>query len=169
MRRLIPVSLLMFMAFSPANAVPAPKIAISNFDQLAHPLPMPYNERAHAEKAVAEARAKAKKANKLLLIDLGGNWCPDCRILGGMFDQPDLKRFMDKHYEIVTVDVGRFNKNLSIPAHYGLNDRLKGAPTLLIVDPKTYKLLNPGHVTALADARSMTPQAIADWLAQWVH
>jgi len=157
MRRLIPVSLLMFMAFSPANAVPAPKIAISNFDQLAHPLPMPYNERAHAEKAVAEARAKAKKANKLLLI------------LGGMFDQPDLKRFMDKHYEIVTVDVGRFNKNLSIPAHYGLNDRLKGAPTLLIVDPKTDKLLNPGHVTALADARSMTPQAIADWLAQWVH
>lgn len=68
MRRLIPVSLLMFMAFSPANAVPAPKIAIANFDQLAHPLPMPYNERAHAEKAVAEARAKAKKANKLLLL-----------------------------------------------------------------------------------------------------
>lgn len=86
-----------------------------------------------------------------------------------MFDQPDLKRFMDKHYEIVTVDVGRFDKNLSIPAHYGLNNRLKGAPTLLIVDPKTDKLLNPGHVTALADARSMTPQAIADWLAQWVH
>jgi len=27
--------------------------------------------------------------------------------------------------------------------------------------------LNPGKITALSDARHMTPQAIADWLAQW--
>jgi hypothetical protein len=40
-------------------------------------------------------------------------------------------------------------------------------PSLLIVDPKTDKLLNAGRVSALADARSMTPQALADWLAQW--
>ncbi|MFT8737213.1 MAG: thioredoxin family protein [Zymomonas mobilis] len=169
MSRLLTASLFMLLAISPANALPAPKITITNFDQLAHPLPMPYNEQLNAEKAVAAARTKAKKMHKLLLIDLGGNWCPDCRILGGMFDQPDLKRFMDKYYEIVTIDVGRFDKNLSIPAHYGLTDRLKGAPTLLVVDPRTDKLLNGGHVTALADARSMTPQAIADWLAQWVR
>jgi hypothetical protein len=29
--------------------------------------------------------------------------------------------------------------------------------------------VNPtATVTALSDARSMTPQALADWLAQWV-
>jgi hypothetical protein len=30
-------------------------------------------------------------------------------------------------------------------------------------------LLDGGHVAALADARSMTPQSLADWLAQWVR
>jgi hypothetical protein len=40
---------------------------------------------------------------------------------------------------------------------------------MLVVDPRTDKLLDAGHVAALADARSMTPQALADWLARWVH
>ncbi len=39
----------------------------------------------------------------------------------------------------------------------------RGVPAVLIVDPKTNKLINAGRETALADARSMTPQAVADW------
>ncbi len=67
----------------------------------------------------------------------------------------------------MAVDVGRFDRNLQIPAHYGITKRLEGVPAVLIVDPKTDKLLNRARVSALADARSMTPQALADWLAQW--
>jgi len=40
-------------------------------------------------------------------------------------------------------------------------------PAILIVEPNTGKLINAGHVTALADARSMTPQALANWFAGW--
>jgi len=29
------------------------------------------------------------------------------------------------------------------------------------------KLVNAGHVSAIEDARHMSPQALADWLAQW--
>ena len=61
------------------------------------------------------------------------------------------------------------DKNLDIPARYGITKRLEGVPALLIVDPRTDKLVNPGKVAALADARSMTPQALADWLAQWAR
>jgi hypothetical protein len=42
-------------------------------------------------------------------------------------------------------------------------------PALLVIDPRTDKLLNRGRVSALADARSLTPQALADWLAQWTR
>lgn len=102
-----------------------------------------------------------------MLIDLGGNWCGDCRVLAGTIEIPALKTFVDRHYVTVTVDVGRFDKNLQVPAHYGILNRLEGVPALLIVDPKTDKLLDGGHVAALSDARHMTPQALADWLAQW--
>ncbi|MDR6125615.1 hypothetical protein QE452_000279 [Sphingomonas sp. SORGH_AS438] len=78
-----------------------------------------------------------------------------------------MRPFVAKHFEVVTVDVGRFDQNLDIPAHYGIKDRLKGVPAVLIVDPRSDKLLNAGRETALADARSLTPQALADWLAGW--
>jgi hypothetical protein len=66
---------------------------------------------------------------------------------------------------IVTIDVGRMDRNLDIPARYGIK-RLTGVPTILVADEAGH-LKDGGHIAALADARSMTPQAIADWLASW--
>ncbi len=156
---------------APAAAVPgaAPKVGIDSFAQLQTPLPYPYDEAANADAQVAGAKARARAAGKLLLIDLGGNWCGDCRILTATMERPELKTFVDRHYEIVLVDIGRFDKNLQVPAHYGITQRLAGVPALLIVDPKTDKLLDGGRVSALEDARHMTPQALADWLAQWTR
>lgn len=110
---------------------------------------------------------RASAQDKKLLIDLGGNWCADCRILAGVFELPEVKAFLQRHYEVVTVDIGRLDKNQQIARYYGI-DKLKGMPSLLVVDPRTDHLLNDGHLFALADARHMTPQALADWLAQWV-
>ena len=150
-----------------ANAATAPQMSIGSFAQLKTPLPFPYDEAANADAAVAKAKAQARAEHKLLIIDLGGNWCGDCRVLAGTMEQPDLKAFVDKHYVVVTVNVGRFDTNLQIPAHYGITKRLEGVPSLLVIDPKTDKLLDEGHTAALADARHMSPQALADWLAQW--
>ena len=84
-------------------------------------------------------------------------------------DLPELRAFLVRHYEIVTVDVGRFDKNLYIAARYGLKDHFGGGvPSVLIVDPRTDTLRNPGRTAALADARTLSPQALADWLAGWV-
>jgi thiol-disulfide isomerase/thioredoxin len=152
-----------------ADAAPAPRVHLDALNQLATPLPLPYDEAANADADVAAAKAQAKAGGKLLLIDLGGNWCGDCRVLAGVMALPEVKAFDDAHYVIVSVDVGRFNRNLQIPAHYGITKRLEGVPSLLIVDPQSDTLLDPGHTAALADARSMTPQALADWLAQWTH
>lgn len=153
-------------------AAPAPKVSIQSYAQLKTPLPYPYDERLSAKAtsaAVAKARARALKSHKLLMIDLGGNWCGDCRVLSGALELPEMKAFVDRHYEVVSVDVGRFDKNLQVPGAYGIHYRLEGVPALLIVDPKTNKLLDKGRESALQDARSMTPQALADWLAQWPH
>jgi thiol-disulfide isomerase/thioredoxin len=152
----------------PAWAAVPPQAGIASFAELKTPLPYPYSETADANAQVAKAMARAKARHKLLLIDLGGNWCGDCRVLAGTIDIPSIKAFVDGHYELVSINVGRFDTNLQIPAHYGLTQRLIGVPTMLVVDPRQDKLLNPGDVFALSDARSMTPQALADWLAKWV-
>jgi thiol-disulfide isomerase/thioredoxin len=152
---------------APALAATPPKTGIASFAELKTPLPYPYDVDANANAVVAKARAQATAQGKLLLIDLGGNWCGDCRVLDGTLQLPPVKTFMDRHYVVAMVDVGRFERNLQIPAHYGFKTRLKGVPTLLVVDPKTDRLLNRNDVFALSSAGDMSPQALADWLARW--
>lgn len=151
----------------PARAAPAPYLAIASFDALPKPLPLPYDERADARRDVAAARARALASGKLLLIDLGGNWCLDCRLLAGTMELPALKPWLAARYEIVKVDVGRFDRNLDVPARFGAPGRPEGVPAILVVEPRSGRLLDAGHIAALADARSSTPQGLADWLAQW--
>jgi thiol-disulfide isomerase/thioredoxin len=171
MKRLFAIGTIVAISLAASTGAPAaraPRVSVSSLDQLPQPLPLPYDEKADADRQLALAKARAKAKGKRLLIDLGGNWCPDCRVLAGIFELPEVKAFLQRHYEVVTVDIGRLNKNQQIPQHYGV-DKLKGVPALLVVDPRSDKLLNDGHLFALADARHMTPQALADWLAQWVR
>lgn len=152
---------------APVLAAQGPRVSVSSLEQLRQPLPLPYDEKADADSQVAAAKVRAKARGKLLLIDLGGNWCADCRILAGVFELPEVKAFLRRHYEVVTVDVGRFDKNQKIFQSHGV-EKLQGVPALLVLDPRSGKLLNQGRLFALADARHMTPQALADWLAHWV-
>jgi thiol-disulfide isomerase/thioredoxin len=173
-------SLALLLAAPVAGAVPSPHMPIGSFEQLAQPLPKPYHPRLASSLFQRKREWRASKEGTAmapsrliapllaLLIDLGGNWCLDCRILAGTMDVPALTAFVKQHYTVVTVDIGRFDKNLQIPARYGITQRLEGVPSLLVVDPVRNRLLNAGRTAALADARSMTPQALADWLAQWV-
>ncbi|HKX65066.1 MAG TPA: thioredoxin family protein [Rhizomicrobium sp.] len=154
------------LLMSPALAAPAPKLSIAKLEQLPIVTMRPYDEAANADAQVAAAFARAQKSHKRVLIDLGGNWCPDCIVLANFIHLPEMRRFMEAHYETVLVDVGRFNRNLQIPARFGITKRLKGVPALLIATPEG-KLVNGDNVFATADARNMTPQAIAAYLAKY--
>ncbi|HEY0301007.1 MAG TPA: thioredoxin family protein [Rhizomicrobium sp.] len=159
-----------FALAAPAFAAPAPKLALDSIANLPVVERYPYDETASpaaTDAAVAAAFDRAKKTGKLVLLDLGGNWCGDCVVLANIMALPELKPFLAAHYEVVSVDVGRFNKNLQVPARFGFTQRLLGVPTVLIATPQG-KLVNGSDVFALADARHMTPQAVADWLAKWV-
>jgi len=149
-----------------AGGLPAPQVkSVTEMAQLETPLPTPYDTRADADAALAATIARAKASGKRVLIDLGGNWCTDCRILAAVMELPELKAFVAKHYEVVEIDVGRMNKNMQIPARYGIT-KLDGVPTVLIVETDG-TLINATNSADLADARSMNPQGIANWLARW--
>jgi thiol-disulfide isomerase/thioredoxin len=162
---LLALSVLPFLAAAAAAAT-APKISIASLTDLPVVERSPYDTKADASAAVDAAFARAGKNGKRVLIDLGGNWCADCIVLANLMQLPELKRFLAAHFEIVVVDVGRFDRNLQIPARFGITQRLEGVPSVIIAEPDG-TFVNPGRIAALADARHMTPQAIADWLAQW--
>lgn len=161
-----------FSALAFAVLVSVPLIALSDVPspqlgtvELAQPLPLPYNLQADAKAEVDAALARAKISGKRVIVDLGGNWCGDCRVFAGILAVPEVKKFVDAHFEVVLVNVGRYDTNLDIPARWGI-DKLQAAPTTLIVSPQG-ELINKDDTVALRDARSMTPQAVVDWLAHW--
>jgi thiol-disulfide isomerase/thioredoxin len=159
--------LFVFLVF-PLAAVAAesgPRISIQNLEALPKPLPFPYDENADAAARLAKAFASAEKSGKRVLIDFGGNWCADCRILAAVMDLPEVKSYVAKHYEVVTVDVGRFNRNMALVERFGIA-KLHGVPTVVIAEADGTPL-NITNSADLADARSMNPQSIADWLARW--
>lgn len=170
MVRLAAAALLALAVAAPAAAAPPPRVTISDYAQLKTPLPYPYDEAADATAQVDRAAARAKAGKKLLLIKMGGNWCGDCRILQATMDLPEMKTFLNRHYEMVSIDVGHMDKNLQVPGRYGVKDKLEGVPAILIVDPVSNKqLVARADVAALADARHMSPQALANWLAKYTR
>jgi thiol:disulfide interchange protein len=160
------ICLLLLTAVLPVRAATPPKPSIANFEQLPVVTLQPYDEAVNADAQVAAAFARAQKSHKRVLIDLGGNWCVDCLVLDNFVRLPEMRRFMAAHYEEVLVDVGRFNRNLQIPARFGITKRLEGVPALLIVTPDG-KLVNGGDIFATAEAHDMTPQAVAAYLAKY--
>jgi hypothetical protein len=88
-------------------------------------------------------------------------------VLAGIMELPELQPYLARHFVVAKVNIGRFDKNGDIAAHYGITGRLDGVPAILAVDPVHERLLNRDKLFALADARHMTPQGLADWLAQW--
>jgi len=153
------------IAFPALAGAPPPRVSIQTLSELSVP-GSAYDTSADADGDVARAFAQARIQNKRVLIDLGGNWCGDCRVLAAIMELPEVQQFLEAHYVVVSVDVGRFNRNLQIPARFGITQRLEGVPAVLIASPDG-RLVNVGHIEALEDARRMTPQDIVNWLASW--
>ncbi len=126
----------------------------------------PYDTGADAGAQVSTALARAATDHKFVLLDFGGNWCPDCRVTAGVLALGDVKPWVDRNFDIVMIDVGRMNRNLDLAERYGV--RIRAVPTIIILDPQGH-VLNSGNPAALQDARSMTPQAIVDTLHGWIQ
>lgn len=131
----------------------------------------PYDPELDAKAAVDTALRTARAENKLVLIKMGGNWCPDCKVLSGMMEVPGLADMIDDRFEVVKVDVGKalpdggYEKNTDIAERFGAGG-FEGVPTLLIVTPSG-KLLNADEPSIFRNARDRNPQDLADYLYRY--
>jgi hypothetical protein len=111
-----------------------------------------YDPARDADADVATAAENARANGRMLMIVLGGNWCHDSRGLASYFAEDDFRSMLRRRYEIVYVDVGMRDRNLQIPARYGITS-LTGTPTVLIISPEG-QLLNRGTASSWRNAAS---------------
>ena len=123
---------------------------------------LPYDESANAEIDLAYAITEANKANKHVLIEMGANWCPDCRTLGEYFSRPEIKTWLDERVVLVSVDVGEWDRNLDIVEEYE-NPISEGIPALVLLNSNN-EVMFATLAGELASARSMSKNDLIDWL-----
>ena len=122
----------------------------------------PYDENADALNSISKALKIAELENKYVLLQMGGNWCPDCRTLGEYFTRPDIKAWLDDRAILVSVDVGEWNRNLDIVETYG-NPISEGIPALVLLNSEN-EVMFATLAGELASARSMSKDDLIVWL-----
>jgi thiol:disulfide interchange protein len=93
-----------------------------------------YDETADARAQIAAALAKAKRDNQRVLIQWGANWCGWCKLLHKLAaEDPAVRKELLYEYEVVHVDVGRFDKHLDLAEKYGADLKKSGLPYLTVL------------------------------------
>ena len=126
-----------------------------------------YPDVTRARADVDAALAEAAKSGKHVLVDFGGNWCGDCKVLDINLKKPENQALLDRHYVMVHVNVGDkgISHNFDIAERYGIPLK-KGVPALAVLDSKGAVLFahRNGEFESM---RKMDPKAVQDFLERW--
>ena len=126
-----------------------------------------YPETSRAEADVAAALEMAAKGGKRVLVDFGGNWCGDCKVLDINLKKPENAAVLESRYVLVHVNVGDkgINSNFALAERYGIALK-KGVPALAVLDSNG-RVIHAQKQGEFADMRSMDPKSVNDFLVKW--
>lgn len=98
-----------------------------------------YDEKANGKAQIAAALATAKRENRRVLIQWGGNWCSWCLLLDQRFrSDKELARILHYEYDMVHIDS---NNNKELAEKYGAIKN-HGVPFLTVLDSSSKVLVN---------------------------
>jgi thiol-disulfide isomerase/thioredoxin len=129
-------------------------------------VPDGYDPAADAAADIDRALAASRKDGRPVLLDFGSAWCEDCRAMSALVRTPGVHQVLARNYHTVTVDVGRFNRNLVLAERY-VQLETSGIPALVELAPDG-SVLRGDNDGRFADARNLTADQVADTLIDWL-
>ena len=130
---------------------------------LAAPDIYPAPEQAQAD--LTAALQTASTTHRRVILDFGGNWCPDCLALDHFFHDATNAPLLEAGYVVVHVNVGRMDQNLNLAERYEVPLK-KGVPALAVLDADG-KMLYSQKSGEFEAMRKMQASAVTDFLMQW--
>ena len=118
-----------------------------------------------AKADLAAALKTARDTHKRVILDFGGNWCPDCRALDIYFHDAANKPILDANFVLVHVNIGQRDANLDIAKRYHV-PLAKGVPALAVLDTRGRRLYSQqgGEFEAM---RHMASSSVTQFLNDW--
>ena len=124
-----------------------------------------YDSNANAQAEIDDAIAQAERQHKRIILDFGGNWCGDCKVLDYYFHQPPNSTLLDRNFVLVDIDIGQYDHNLDLAKRYDIPLQ-RGVPALAVLSPSGQLLYSQrnGEFEAM---RRMDPNSVTEFLNHW--
>lgn len=113
---------------------------------------------------IQAAIAEARRTNKRILVDVGGDWCQYCHQMDQLFQEhPELLELRDKTFITVAVYYGTDKKNEQALSHY---PKVEGIPHIYVLDSRG-AVLHSQHVLELRKNGKYDPHTMKEFLTKW--
>jgi thioredoxin-related protein len=123
-----------------------------------------YDPKRDAALDIAEAAAEAKRTNKRVLVEVGGEWCIWCHMMDDFFEKhPEVLGLREKNFVMVKVNFSDENKNEQVLSRY---PEIPGYPHLFVLDSDG-KLLHSQDTSELEEGRGYNLTKFTAFLQQW--
>ena len=142
------------------------KILLTKVDALKSPHPKPFNGIAVSIKKLKTFIQETTSIKKQPIIIFGANWCPDARLLEEVLHLPSVKNFIDKHCDVLNIDVGNYEINTELFRFFdsAITD---GIPRVFILNLKG-ETINLETNDRMRTAREHSAQEIFEYLQDYV-
>jgi thiol-disulfide isomerase/thioredoxin len=124
-----------------------------------------YPDPGQARADLAVALKTAATTHRRILLDFGGNWCPDCQVLDIYLHDARNKPILDANFVLVDINIGYMDTNLDIAEQYGVPIK-RGIPALAVLSERGVLLYSQkeGEFNAM---RTMQSSAVTEFLVKW--
>ena len=138
----------------------------SNFADAAERI---YPDVSAAKADIAAALKDAAATHRRVIVDFGGDWCPDCKVLDVNFHEPTNAKLLQRHYVLVHVNVGDkgIKENFDVAERYGIPLR-KGVPALAVLEGDG-RLVYSQKNGEFESMRHMDPKSVNEFLQRWAR
>jgi thiol:disulfide interchange protein len=123
----------------------------------------PSPEQAPADLAAALKLAAAQ--HRRVILDFGGNWCPDCHVLDSYMHDAANQPILDSSFVVVRINIGERDRNLDLAERYDIPLK-KGVPALAVLD-RHGKLLYSQKGGEFEAMRHMQSSSVTEFLLRW--
>lgn len=128
----------------------------------------PYHPKDNAEAKITALIEIAKKENKNIILQGGGNWCIWClRFNNFVSTNPDLKKLIDDNYIYYHLNFSPENKNEKVFKKFGNPGDKYGYPVFIILD-KNGKQIHTQDSSVLEKGDGYDEEKVAKFLKEWI-
>jgi thioredoxin-related protein len=127
-----------------------------------------YKPEEDAKTAIANAVKEAKKTNRHVFIQIGGNWCIWCaRFEDFVTTDSSIDSLVKKNYVVYHLNYSKENENKNILKDYKFPQRF-GFPVFLVLDGEG-KLLHTQNSEYLEKDKSYDKRKVVEFFKSWTR